>query len=134
MTTDTSEKGLESLIVRAMTGRIDILSPPYVAAETSTPVAGGTGWILGDPKHYDRGACVDLVQLRGFLLATQPKRTSPLASAAPYSCGSAIGSPRKLARTACSRYAPGSTPASFALSSSEYRIAATSVPRTDREP
>ena len=29
--------------------------------------------MLGDPKHYDRGACVDLVQLRGFLLATQPK-------------------------------------------------------------
>jgi hypothetical protein len=25
MTTDTSEKGLESLIVRAMTGRVDLL-------------------------------------------------------------------------------------------------------------
>jgi type I restriction enzyme R subunit len=73
MTTDTTEKGLESLIVRAMTGRVDLLSPPYVATESSTPVAGGTGWILGDPKHYDRGACVDLVQLRGFLLASQPK-------------------------------------------------------------
>jgi type I restriction enzyme R subunit len=72
MTTDTSEKGLEGLIVRSMTGRLDLLSPPYVATETSTPVAGGTGWILGDPKHYDRGACVDLVQLRGFVMATQP--------------------------------------------------------------
>jgi len=78
MTTDISEKGLESLIVRAMTGRVDLLDPPYVATETSTPVAGGTGWILGDPKHYDRGACVDLVQLRGFLLATQPKLDAAL--------------------------------------------------------
>ncbi len=73
MTTDTTEKGLESIIVRAMTGRADLVSPPYVVSETSTPIAGGTGWLLGDPKHYDRGACVDLVQLRGFLLATQPK-------------------------------------------------------------
>lgn len=72
MTTDTSEKGLESLIVRSMTGRIDLLSPPYIPSETSTPIAGGTGWLLGDPKHYDRPACVDLTQLRGFVLATQP--------------------------------------------------------------
>ncbi len=78
MTTDTSEKGLESLIVRAMSGRIDLLSPPYVANETSTPVAGGTGWILGDPKHYDRGACVDLVQLCGFVMATQPELVDKL--------------------------------------------------------
>jgi type I restriction enzyme R subunit len=78
MTTDTSEKGLEGLIVRAMTGRIDLLSPPYVASETSTPAAGGTGWILGDPKHYDRGACVDLVQLRGFVMATQPELVDKL--------------------------------------------------------
>ena len=73
MTTDTSEKGLESIIVRAMTGRTDLLSPPHVASDTSAPVAGGTGWLLGDPKHYDRGTCLDLVQLRGFLQATQPE-------------------------------------------------------------
>lgn len=71
MTTDTSEKGLEELIVRAMTGRTDVLSPQHVATEISAPVAGGTGWILGDAAHYDREYCVDLVQLRGFLLATQ---------------------------------------------------------------
>src|SRR6202158_4169768 len=55
-----------------MTGRTDLLSPPHVASESSVPVAGGTGWLLGDPRHYDRGACVDLVQLRGFIMATQP--------------------------------------------------------------
>lgn len=35
-------------------------------------MSGGTGWLLGDPRHYDRGFCLDLVQLQGFLEATQP--------------------------------------------------------------
>ena len=70
--TDTSEKGLEETIIRAMTGRTDVLSPEHKATETSVPVAGGTGWLLGDNEHYDREFCVDLVQLRGFLMATQP--------------------------------------------------------------
>ena len=71
MTTDTSEKGLEDLIVGALAGRTDLLVPPHVTTETSIPVAGGTGWLLGDPLHYDREYCVDIVQLRGFLQATQ---------------------------------------------------------------
>ena len=78
MTTDTSEKGLEALIVRAMTGRTDLLSPPHVVTNTSVPITGGTGWLLGDPAHYDREYCVDLVQLRGFLLATQPELVEAL--------------------------------------------------------
>ena len=71
MTTDTSEKGLEALILRALTGRTDVLVPAHLATETSVPVAGGTGWLLGDPTHYDRDYCIDLVQLRGFLMATR---------------------------------------------------------------
>lgn len=71
MTTDTSEKGLEDLITRAMTGRTDLLVRPHVATETSVPVGGGTGWLLGDLDHYDSEYCVDLTQLHGFLLATQ---------------------------------------------------------------
>jgi type I restriction enzyme R subunit len=71
MTTDTTEKGLESLIVRAMTGRTELISPPHQAVDTAVPVAGGTGWLLGDPKHYDREYAVDIVQLRGFLRMTQ---------------------------------------------------------------
>ena len=39
MTTDTSEKGLEELIVRSMTGRTDVLVPAHEATETSVPVA-----------------------------------------------------------------------------------------------
>lgn len=50
MRTDTSEGGLESLIVRDMT-----------AAK----------WIAGRPIDYDRDYAVDLVQLREFLRATQ---------------------------------------------------------------
>jgi type I restriction enzyme, R subunit len=71
VTTDTTERGLEELIVRGMTGRTDVLVPAHVATETSVPVAGGTGWLLGDAGHYDREYCVDFVQLRGFLGATQ---------------------------------------------------------------
>ena len=33
----------------------------------------GVGWICGDPQDYDRGYCVDLVQLAAFLRATQPE-------------------------------------------------------------
>ena len=73
MPTDTSEKGLESLIIRAMTGRTDLLSPPHVVGMVGAPVAGGTGWLSGDAKHYEREHCVDLVQLQGFVAATQPK-------------------------------------------------------------
>ncbi len=85
MTTDTTEKGLEALIVRAMTGRTDVLVPTHAATETTLPAAGGTGWLLGDPAHYDRDYCIDLVQLRGFLLATQPDTLEavPLATDGP---------------------------------------------------
>lgn len=71
-TSDTSEQGLERLIARAMAGRTDHLSPPYEPSDVSAPVAGGTGWLLGDPGHYNREFCLDLVQLRGFFKATQP--------------------------------------------------------------
>src|SRR4051812_13435183 len=71
MTTDTTERGLEDLIVRAMTGGTDLLSPEHVATDTSAPVAGGTGWLLGDPHPSDRDYCVALVQVRGFLKAPQ---------------------------------------------------------------
>lgn len=74
MKTDTSETGLERLICIALTG-----SPcdpgtvqTGVAGESSAPY-GGSGWIGGDPNDYETEYCVDLVQLRAFLRATQPK-------------------------------------------------------------
>ena len=50
MKTDTSEHGLESLIVNHMTS---------------------SGWVPGQPRDYDRAYAVDLVQLCAFLKATQ---------------------------------------------------------------
>jgi len=52
MTTDTSEKGLETLIVRSLVDE--------------------AGYVAGDPADYDRDHAVDLSKLLTFLEATQP--------------------------------------------------------------
>lgn len=52
MTTDTSEKGLESTIVRDMLQR---------------------GWQAGESSHFNRAYSLDLEHLRAFVEATQPK-------------------------------------------------------------
>lgn len=67
--TDTSERGLEDLIVLALTagrkagGGVDDAAGLY----------GSGGWILGDWHDYEREYAVDLVQLSEFLQSTQPK-------------------------------------------------------------
>jgi type I restriction enzyme R subunit len=53
VTADTSEQGLESLIVADM-------------------VAATGGWVAGDSKDYEREFAIDLEQLRRFLAKTQP--------------------------------------------------------------
>lgn len=77
--TDTSEKGLESLIVAAMTGQGD--KEPEHSDEVYEPKVpyGGPYWILGDAKDYDREYALDLVQLKAFLNATQPKAAEAFA-------------------------------------------------------
>ena len=82
MTTDTSEKGLESLIVTAMAG-VAAPAPPVggaAAGGVAAPSAlyGGTGWLLGDWRDYNREYCVDLTQLTIFLQGTQPKVAAAL--------------------------------------------------------
>jgi type I restriction enzyme R subunit len=57
MKTDTSEKGLEALIVRDMTA---------------------AGWLAGKAEDYNREYAVDLAQLRAFLEATQRAVTEAL--------------------------------------------------------
>src|SRR5687767_13008087 len=71
MTTDTSEKGLESLIVGAMTAGSTTggLTPGQVYDPKD--IFGGVGWVLGDGKDYEREYAVDLAQLRSFIEATQ---------------------------------------------------------------
>ncbi len=58
MATDTSERGLETLIVRSLIDE--------------------SGYAAGDPRDYDREYCVDLVQLRAFLRVTQPEAAESL--------------------------------------------------------
>ena len=71
MTTDTSERGLESLICTALTGQP--CGPPATDAAHERPPTYGAGWTCGDSKDYDREFCVDLAQLAEFLRATQPE-------------------------------------------------------------
>ena len=70
MTTDTTERGFETLICTAMTGRP--CDPPHKHGVYERPSAYSTGWLCGDPADYDREFCVDLAQLSTFLRTTQP--------------------------------------------------------------
>jgi len=73
MPTDTSEKGLERLICRALTGAPCDVGAPGTEEVRERPAAYGVGWVCGRPEEYEREYCVDLAQLRAFLAATQPK-------------------------------------------------------------
>src|SRR5438552_4447138 len=80
MTTDTSEKGLETLIMRHMTGVDGLAVAPDMVAER-TPIQGGTGYIPCSPQNYDRAHALDVPQLFAFLSATQPEAFKKLAMA-----------------------------------------------------
>jgi len=80
MTTDTSEKGLESLIMRHMTGTDGLAVMPKMVAERPPPY-GGTGYTAGSAKDYDRAHALDVPQLFAFLRATQPEAFKKLALA-----------------------------------------------------
>jgi len=77
MTTDISEKGLETLIVRHMTGTNGLAVAPGALQER--PDAIGTGYFAGSPKDYDRAQALDVPQLFVFLRATQPDAFKKLA-------------------------------------------------------
>jgi len=59
VTTDLSEKALETLIVE------------YLTSEAG-------GWLAGDPNRYDREYAIDLAELSAFLKATQPEKAEAL--------------------------------------------------------
>ena len=80
MTTDTSEKGLESLIMRHMTGTDGLAVTPNMVAERPPPY-GGTGYTAGSAKDYDRAHALDVPQLFAFLRTTQPEAFKKLALA-----------------------------------------------------
>jgi type I restriction enzyme, R subunit len=78
--TDTSEKGLETLIMRHMTGTDGLAVTPGRVAEPPPPY-GGTGYFAGSPTDYDRAHALDVPQLFAFLRATQPEAFKKLAMA-----------------------------------------------------
>ncbi|MBI5605031.1 MAG: type I restriction endonuclease subunit R [Deltaproteobacteria bacterium] len=78
MTTDTSEKGLETIIMRHMTGT-DGLDDIPDAVSAPPAVYGGTGYVAGRPKDFDRAHALDVVKLFAFLRATQPEAFKKMA-------------------------------------------------------
>jgi type I restriction enzyme R subunit len=83
MPTDTTEKGLETLIMRHMTGEdgFSSASEPLIREspdEIAAGKAGGSGWHAGSPDAYDRAHCIDVTQLFAFLQATQPDTLAKL--------------------------------------------------------
>src|SRR5690348_9840249 len=82
MITDTSEKGLETLIVRHMTGT-DGLAPSPANILADAPLAAGNGWFAGSAKDYDRTQALDVAQLFHFLQGTQPEKFKKLGIADP---------------------------------------------------
>ncbi|MHB1048747.1 MAG: type I restriction endonuclease subunit R [Bacteroidota bacterium] len=71
MPTDTSEKGLEILIVNFLTGIKE--DTPARGISEPEPVYHPNAYILGDAKEYDREHALDTTQLISFLKETQPK-------------------------------------------------------------
>lgn len=80
MPTDTSEKGLETLIMRHMTGVDGLAVTPNSVARPQAPY-GGTGYIAGSAQDYDRAHALDVPQLFAFLRATQTEAFRKLALA-----------------------------------------------------
>ena len=78
MTTDTTERGLETLICDELTGHrsASAIRDPNLVGDRAA--AFTAGWIMGDPTDYNAEYCVDLGQLKGFLEDTQPEVAATL--------------------------------------------------------
>lgn len=78
MKTDTSEKGLETLIMRHVTGVDRLPSGAPLGVAEPAPANGGPDWIAGTSATYDREFAVDTAQLFTFLHTTQPEEYAKL--------------------------------------------------------
>jgi len=67
MKTDTTERGLETLIMRHMTGTDGLASGASGFLAEAAPGTGGSGWFAGSAAAYDREFAVDVEQLFTFL-------------------------------------------------------------------
>jgi type I restriction enzyme R subunit len=77
MSTDTSEKGLETLIMRHLTGVDGLALLPSTVAE-SPPPFGGIGYLASSAQDFDRAHALDTRQLFAFLRDTQPDALAKL--------------------------------------------------------
>jgi type I restriction enzyme R subunit len=75
---DTSEKGLESLIVTALIGPHGEAVPTGDSASMPGLSYSSTGYVLGHPQDYDRDHAVDRAKLLTFLHTTQPQMFAQL--------------------------------------------------------
>jgi len=77
MTTDISEKGLETIIMRHMTGTDGLDDVATMVAETPDEItakkARGIGYCPRNAKEFDRAHALDVPQLFAFLKSTQPE-------------------------------------------------------------
>ena len=80
MPTDTTEKGIETLIMRHMTGVDGLAASPRVAADLPLRYEDAA-YIAGNPKDFDRPHALDVLPLFSFLRATQPDTFKKLAMA-----------------------------------------------------
>jgi type I restriction enzyme, R subunit len=78
MKTDTTEKGLETLIMRHMTGTDGLPSSAAGSVAEAASAKGGSGWFAGNDAAYEREFAVDSEQLFSFLIATQSEEWAKL--------------------------------------------------------
>jgi type I restriction enzyme, R subunit len=71
--TDTSEKGLEQLIVRHLTGQPPVQAVPANTAQTGAGHYAAGRYVLGSAADYHRDLALDVPKLLAFLQDTQPK-------------------------------------------------------------
>lgn len=72
MKSDTSEGGLETLIVADMAGTRDVRPVANVVRDNGGVLGALRNWQIGDAKDYDRAWTLDLVQFAEFIRSTQP--------------------------------------------------------------
>jgi len=77
-TSDTSEKGLESIIVSALTGLTVAEVEGKTAMRENIAPYGGAGYVLGNASDFNRDYALDVAKLLAFAQTTQPKEFKQL--------------------------------------------------------
>lgn len=77
MKANTSEAGLEALIVADMTGARAPAAHTGMS-EAPDPLGALRNWLIGNSQDYDRAWTIDLHQFTAFIMATQPTMVAAL--------------------------------------------------------